>query len=78
HYVLKVPPPFKVPGGRNPVGARERAALVGRVRALARKAAEVYLAERERLGYPLLQVGAWQPGAGRTAEVATATGGAGR
>jgi len=77
-YVLKCSHLFNVLEARNAVGASERTALLGRVRALARKAAEVYLAERERLGYPLLQVGAWQPGAGRTAEVATATGGAGR
>ncbi|QIA27927.1 glycine--tRNA ligase subunit alpha [Thermaerobacter sp. PB12/4term] len=61
-YVLKCSHLFNVLEARNAVSASERTALLGRVRALARKAAEAYLAQRERLGYPLLQAGAWGAG----------------
>ncbi|EKP94980.1 glycine--tRNA ligase subunit alpha [Thermaerobacter subterraneus] len=61
-YVLKCSHLFNVLEARNAVSANERTALLGRVRALARKAAEAYLAQRERLGYPLLQAGAWGAG----------------
>ncbi|ADU52243.1 glycyl-tRNA synthetase alpha chain [Thermaerobacter marianensis DSM 12885] len=61
-YVLKCSHLFNVLEARNAVGASERTALLGRVRGLARKAAEAYLAQRERLGYPLLQAGAWGAG----------------
>ena len=63
-YVLKCSHLFNVLEARNAVSASERTALLGRVRGLARKAAEAYLAQRERLGYPLLRAGAW--GAGST------------
>ncbi|GAB6877192.1 glycine--tRNA ligase subunit alpha [Thermaerobacter litoralis] len=61
-YVLKCSHLFNVLEARNAVSASERTALLGRVRGLARKAAEAYLAQRERLGYPLLQAGAWGAG----------------
>ncbi|QBS36916.1 glycine--tRNA ligase subunit alpha [Thermaerobacter sp. FW80] len=69
-YVLKCSHLFNVLEARNAVSANERTALLGRVRGLARKAAEVYLAQRERLGYPLLEVGAWAAGSSRSDEPA--------
>ncbi|PZN01399.1 MAG: glycine--tRNA ligase subunit alpha [Bacillota bacterium] len=69
-YVLKCSHLFNVLEARNAVSANERTALLGRVRGLARKAAEVYLAQRKRLGYPLLEVGAWAAGSSRSDEPA--------
>jgi glycyl-tRNA synthetase alpha chain len=53
-YVLKCSHVFNLLDARGAVSVAERQGYIGRVRALARRCAEVYLAERERLGFPLL------------------------
>jgi glycyl-tRNA synthetase alpha chain len=37
------------------ISVTERTATIGRIRTLARQVAEAWLAEREALGFPLLQ-----------------------
>ncbi len=49
---------FNVLDARGAVGVAERASLMGRCRALARRCAELYLARREEMGWPLLKGGA--------------------
>jgi glycyl-tRNA synthetase alpha chain len=46
---------FNVLDARGALSVRERAAHIGRVRNLARQVARAYLAQREALGFPLLQ-----------------------
>jgi len=45
------------------ISVTERTATIGRIRNLARKVAEAWLAEREALGFPLLQGGTLQAAA---------------
>jgi glycyl-tRNA synthetase alpha chain len=54
-YVLKCSHTFNLLDARGAVGVAERAALMGRCRALARRCAELYLARREEMGWPLLR-----------------------
>jgi glycyl-tRNA synthetase alpha chain len=54
-YVLKCSHVFNLLDARGAVSVAERQKYIGRVRALARRCAEAYLAERERLGFPLLR-----------------------
>jgi len=54
-YVLKCSHTFNLLDARGAVSVSERTAYIGRVRNLARLAAEAYVAQRERLGYPLLK-----------------------
>jgi glycyl-tRNA synthetase alpha chain len=54
-YVLKCSHTFNLLEARGAISVSERQAYIGRVRALARAAATAYLAQREALGYPLLQ-----------------------
>ena len=54
-YVLKCSHVFNLLDARGAVGVAERAALMGRCRALARRCAELYLARREEMGWPLLR-----------------------
>ncbi len=54
-YVLKCSHVFNLLDARGAVGVAERASLMGRCRALARRCAELYLARREEMGWPLLQ-----------------------
>lgn len=42
-------------GGPGVISVTERTATIGRIRNLARKVAEAWLAEREALGFPLLR-----------------------
>jgi glycyl-tRNA synthetase alpha chain len=56
-YVLKCSHTFNVLEARGAVSVTERTGYIGRVRKLARKAALLYLAQREELGYPLLRGG---------------------
>jgi glycyl-tRNA synthetase alpha chain len=49
---------FNVLDARGAVGVAERASLMGRCRTLARRCAELYLARREEMGWPLLKGGA--------------------
>lgn len=53
-YVLKCSHVFNLLDARGAISVTERTAYIARVRSLARKCAEAYLALRESLGYPLL------------------------
>jgi len=61
-YCLKCSHAFNVLDARGAISVTERTHFIGRVRTLARRAAEAYLKQREAMGYPLLK--AW-PAAGR-------------
>jgi glycyl-tRNA synthetase len=54
--VLKCSHTFNLLDSRGAVGVTQRAAYMGRMRVLARRAAAAYVDQRERLGHPLLQV----------------------
>ncbi|NLN07183.1 MAG: glycine--tRNA ligase subunit alpha [Firmicutes bacterium] len=53
-YVLKYSHTFNLLDARGAISVAERTAYIGRVRSLARLAAQKYLLQREELGYPLL------------------------
>ncbi|MCD6352040.1 MAG: glycine--tRNA ligase subunit alpha [Armatimonadetes bacterium] len=59
--VLKCSHTFNLLDARGAVSVTERAALIDRIRALARLVAEAYLQRREELGFPLLRAGAATP-----------------
>ncbi len=61
-YILRCSHTFNVLDARGAVGITERARFFKRMRALARRCAENYLAQRERAGYPWLN----RPGLKRT------------
>ena len=52
--ILKCSHAFNLLDARGAVGVTQRAAYLGRMRVLARRAAQAYLEQRERLDYPLL------------------------
>ena len=54
-YVLKCSHTFNVLEARGAISVSERASYVQRVRALAKGCAELYLKQREELGWPLLK-----------------------
>ena len=54
-YVLKCSHIFNLLDARGAVGVAERAGLTARCRTLARQCAELYLARREEMGWPLLR-----------------------
>jgi glycyl-tRNA synthetase alpha chain len=54
-YVLKCSHTFNLLDARGAVSVTERAQYIGRVRRLARKTAQVYIAGREAAGFPLLR-----------------------
>jgi len=56
-YCLKCSHVFNILDARGAISVTERQAYIARVRAMARLCAEGYLAERERLGWPLLSSG---------------------
>ncbi len=56
-YVLKCSHTFNLLDARGAISVSQRAAFIGRVRKLARLCAECYLAQREKLGYPMLHKG---------------------
>ncbi len=56
--VLKSSHAFNLLDARGAISVTERAAYIGRVRALARAIAQAYLESRERLGFPMLKHGA--------------------
>lgn len=56
-YVLKCSHTFNLLDSRGAISISERTAFIGRVRNMARVCAQNYLAERERLGFPLLKEG---------------------
>jgi glycyl-tRNA synthetase alpha chain len=53
-HCLKCSHTFNVLNARGAISVAERASLIGRVRHLARLAAEGYLKQREEMGFPLL------------------------
>lgn len=54
-HVIKAAHRFNVLDARGAISVTERQRFIGRVRALARAVAEAYLAQREALGFPLLE-----------------------
>src|SRR3954467_14536115 len=54
-YVVKAAHRFNVLDARGAISVTERQRFIGRVRGIARAVAEAYLAQREALGFPLLQ-----------------------
>jgi glycyl-tRNA synthetase alpha chain len=54
-YVLKCSHTFNLLDARGAISVTERTNYIGRVRNLARTCASAYVAERERLGFPLLK-----------------------
>lgn len=56
-FVLKCSHTFNLLDARGAISVSERTRFIGRVRALARMAAQGYLAEREKLGFPMLKGG---------------------
>ena len=54
-FVLKCSHTFNLLEARGVISVTERTATIGRIRTLARKVAEAWLAEREALGFPLLE-----------------------
>ena len=57
-HCLKCSHVFNMLDARHAISVTERARYIGRVRDLAKGCAEGYLAERERMGYPLIKEGA--------------------
>ena len=53
--VLKAGHTFNLLDARGAISVTERAAYIGRIRALARAVAQSYLESRERLGFPMLE-----------------------
>ena len=53
-YVLKCSHTFNLLDARGAVSVTERAGYIARIRNLARVVAKTFVAERKRLGYPLL------------------------
>ena len=53
--VLKASHTFNLLDARGAISVTERAAYIGRVRALARAVAQAYLESREKLGFPMLK-----------------------
>jgi len=53
-YVLKCSHTFNLLEARGVISVTERTKIIARIRSLARKVAEAWLAEREDLGFPLL------------------------
>jgi glycyl-tRNA synthetase alpha chain len=54
-YCLKCSHVFNLLNARGAISVNERTNYIGRVRNLARLSAELYLKQREEMGYPLLQ-----------------------
>ncbi|MBV9388414.1 MAG: glycine--tRNA ligase subunit alpha [Chroococcidiopsidaceae cyanobacterium CP_BM_ER_R8_30] len=53
-YVLKCSHTFNLLDARGVISVTERTRYIGRIRNLARKVAQLYLQQREKLGFPLL------------------------
>ena len=54
-YVLKCSHAFNMLDARGAISVTERAHYIGRVRNLSRLCAELYIAQREKMGFPLLK-----------------------
>jgi len=59
-YVLKCSHLFNLLDARGAISVTERMSYILKVRTLARLAAQQYLAQRERLGFPLIKDQAWR------------------
>jgi glycyl-tRNA synthetase alpha chain len=57
-YVLKCSHAFNMLDARGAISVTERAHYIGRVRNLSKLCAEAYVAQREKMGFPLLKAGA--------------------
>lgn len=53
-FVMKCSHAFNLLDARRAISVSERVAIIGRVRKLARKVAEAFVAQREEMGFPLL------------------------
>lgn len=71
-YVLKCSHTFNILDARGAVGVTERAAMFARMRDLARRVAEAYVEQRQRLEFPWLQNGAEAAGKPATPAAAPA------
>ncbi len=54
-YCLKCSHTFNLLDARKAISVAERTRYIGRIRNIARKVAELYVAQREKMGYPLLK-----------------------
>ncbi|MDH5525126.1 MAG: glycine--tRNA ligase subunit alpha [Desulfobulbaceae bacterium] len=54
-YCLKCSHTFNLLDARKAISVSERTRYIGRIRAIARKVAEQYVAQREKMGHPLLK-----------------------
>ena len=54
-YCLKCSHAFNLLDARKAISVAERTRYIGRIRNIARKVAELYVAQREKMGYPLLK-----------------------
>jgi len=66
-YCIKTSHMFNLLDARGAISVAERTGYIGRVRALARQCAEGYVAERERMGFPLLKAASQPAGKQRSA-----------
>lgn len=55
-FVLKASHAFNILDARGAISVTERTGYIGRIRDLAKMVAEIYIASREELGYPLLRL----------------------
>jgi glycyl-tRNA synthetase alpha chain len=55
-YCLKCSHTFNLLDARKAISVAERTRYIGRIRNIARKVAELYVAQREKMGFPLLKV----------------------
>jgi glycyl-tRNA synthetase alpha chain len=56
-YAVKLSHIFNILDARGAISVTERTGYIARIRALARKAALAYIAQREEMGFPLLRAG---------------------
>jgi glycyl-tRNA synthetase alpha chain len=54
-FVMKASHAFNLLDARGAISVTERAHYIGRVRNLSRRCAQVYVVQREKLGFPLLR-----------------------
>jgi glycyl-tRNA synthetase alpha chain len=54
-YVIKCSHTFNLLDARGVISVTERTRYIGRIRNLARKVAQMYVEQREKLGFPLLK-----------------------
>lgn len=54
-YVLKCSHMFNLLDARGVISVTERTRYIGRIRHLARRVAQLYVEQREKLGFPLLK-----------------------